>query len=575
MPRQNEAVAELLERIGDLLSLKGESPFRIRAYNEAARAIGAMTEDVDDLYQAGHLTEISGIGESLAAKIAEYLETGRLHYYEELRRQVPQAEADLLEVPSVGPARARLLFERLGIKGAGDLERAAQEHRLQELPGFGAKLEERIGREVMRVRQRARRMLLGMALPAAEEVVQLLRACPAVREIEPAGSLRRVRETIGDIDILVSSERPAEVADAFTALPIVKEILSKGPSRSSVLIAQDVQIDLRILAPDEYGSGLQYFTGSKDHNIALRSLAIRRGWKLSEYGLFDQEGRLIAGRTEGEIYQALGLQVIPPELRENRGEIEAAQQQHLPTLVEVGDVKGDLHVHTSWSDGHDPAERMVEASIARGYEYIALTDHSRALKVAHGLSVERVHEQRRLIDQLNERYAPFRILHGTEVDVLPDGELDYPDEVLAEFDIVTASVHRALGQPAERMTARIVRALRNPYVDVLNHPTGRLLLRRAAYDVDMKAIMQAARENGVALEIDGQPQRLDLDDIWSRQAQEAGLLLACNSDAHAVRHLEYMRYAVATARRGWVQPASILNCLPLQALLARLGRRSA
>src|SRR5579885_3416258 len=522
MSRRNEEVAALLENIAKLLALKGEDPFRIRAYDEAAHSVSARSDDVEDLHRAGRLEEIPRVGPSIAAKIAAYLDSGRSAYYEELKRQIPVAAADLLEVPGIGPARAQLLHERLGISSLLELEQAAREQKLRALPRFGPKLEERIAREAARVAQRTRRLLLGVALPAAEEVVHLLRDHPAVEAVHPAGSIRRGRETIGDIDILVASDQPAAVIDAFAALPLAKEMLARGPTRASILTRDNLQIDCRVIRPPEYGSALQYFTGSKDHNIALRAVAMSRGWKLSEYGLFDQRGGRVAGGDEDEVYRALGLDPMPPELRENRGELAAAAQHRLPKLVALGAVRGDLHAHTDWSDGHDSAERMVEAAIARGYEYLALTDHSRSLGVAGGLSVERLREQHRLIERLNERYAPFRVLHGAEIDILPNGELDYPDEVLAELDLVTVSVHSSFRQPGARMTARITRALRNPYVDVLNHPSGRLLLRRPAHQADIEALIRVAAETGVALEIDGQPDRRDLDDGWARRATAAG-----------------------------------------------------
>jgi DNA polymerase (family 10) len=571
MPRRNEEIARLLEQIAKLLALTGGDPFRIRAYTEAARNISAMSEDVAVFHEAGRLDEIPGVGPSIAAKVGEYLDTGRCSYYEELKRQSPVTAADLLEVPGIGPARARILTQRLHISSLPDLEQAVRQHQLRTVPGFGQKLEERIAREVERVTQRTSRMLLGVALPAAEDIVDALRHHPAVQAIEPAGSIRRMKETIGDIDLLVASERPAEVMAAFTSLPIVKEVLAEGITKCSVLTRESLQIDLRSVAPDEYGSALQYFTGSKDHSIALRSLAMSHGWKLSEYGLFDAHGQRLAGRTEHDIYEALGLEWIAPELRENRGEIEAATVHRLPHLVTVADIRGDLHVHTDWSDGHDPPERMVEAAIARGYQYMAFTDHSPSLHIAHGLSIERVRQQHELIQRLNERYAPFRVLHGTEVDIRADGDLDYPEDVLAIFDAVTASVHTTFDLSREDMTKRIVRALRNPYVTLLGHPTGRILLGRSGYDVDLDVVVRVAVEQGVALEVNGQPERLDLDDIWARRAVEAGARLACQSDAHSARQLEYMRYAVATARRGWVEPQHVLNTQPLDCLVAPLG----
>jgi DNA polymerase (family X) len=572
MNSRNNEVTQLLTSIAQLLAVKGETPFRIRAYTEAAQHINTMSEHVVDLYQAGRLKDIPGVGSSIAAKIAEYLGTGHSTYYEQLKQQIPSEAVELLEVPGIGPERAHLLYKQLGVTTVPELQQAAEAHKLRDLPGFGKTLEAKIALEAARVAQRTRRMLLGAALPVAEEVARLLRDHPAVEAVDPAGSLRRMNATIGDIDILVATSRAEAVVEGFTRLPIVQEVLAKGPTRPSILTRAHVQVDLRVIVPDEYGSALQYFTGSKAHNIALRSLVMARGWKLSEYGLFDQHGQRIVGRAEQEIYQALDMDWMPPELRENRGEIEAALQHRLPDLVEEGNVCGDLHVHTNWSDGYDSPERMVEAAIARGYQYLAISDHSPTLRVAHGLSADRVREQLRLIDRLNERYAPFRVLHGTEVDILPDGELDYPDSVLAEFDIVTASVHSAFGLSREQMTARILRALRHPYVNILGHPTGRLLLQRPGYEVDLELVLQEAAEHGVALEIDGEPDRLDLDDIWSRRAKEMGALLVCDSDAHSAQQLAYMRYAIAAARRGWIEPANVLNTLPLEALLAYLRR---
>ncbi|MCX7622584.1 MAG: DNA polymerase/3'-5' exonuclease PolX [Thermomicrobium sp.] len=557
--RRNEEVALLLENIAELLKIKNENPYRIRAYETAAQNIRALEEDIAELAARGKLDEIPGVGQAIAAKIQEYLETGRLQFYEELKREVPIQAVDLLEVPGIGPARAHLLYEKLGITTIQQLLEAAQAHKLCKLPGFGEKLEERIAREAARLMQRTKRLLLGVALPVAEAVVEALRQVPAVREIDPAGSLRRMKETIGDIDILVGSERPQEVVDTFIRLPMVKEVLAVGPTRPSILTREDLQVDLRVVHPDEYGSALLYFTGSKEHNIALRTLVQERGWKLSEYGLFDESGERLASRTEHEIYALLGMDWIPPELRENRGEIQAALAHRLPKLVEQREIRGDLHAHTDWSDGHDSLERMVQAAVARGYEYLVISDHSPSLTVARGLTPERLREQRRLIDELNERYAPFRILQGAEVNIHPDGSLDYPDEVLAELDVVIVSVHSAFDMPSERMTERVVRALSNPHVDILGHPTGRLLNARLPYEIDLDAVLDAAAEYGVAIEVNGQPDRLDLPDIWVQRAIARGIVIACTSDAHSTRQLDNMRWSVATARRGWAEARHVLN----------------
>ncbi len=565
--RRNEEVALLLENIAELLMLKNENPYRIRAYTTAAQNIRALDVDIEELARQSKLDQIPGVGKALAAKIEEYLETGKLQYYEELKREVPIQAVDLLEVPGIGPARAHLLYEKLGITTIQELLQAAEEHKLRHLPGFGEKLEERIAREAARLMQRTKRLLLGIALPVAEDVVAALRTVPAVKAIDPAGSLRRRKETIGDIDILVATDDPGTVVDAFIHLPIVKEVLAVGPTRPSILTREELQVDLRVVAPEEYGSALLYFTGSKEHNIALRSYAQERGWKLSEYGLFDESGTRLASRTEEEIYRLLDMDWIPPKLRENRGEIQAAREHRLPKLVEQHQIRGDLHAHTDWSDGHDSLERMVQAAMARGYEYLVISDHSPSLTVARGLTVERLRAQRALIREVNERVAPFRILHGAEVNIQPDGTLDYPDEVLAELDVVIVSVHSAFDMPIERMTERVIRALSNPHVDILGHPTGRLLNSRLPYEIDLDAVLDAAAEYGVAIEVNGQPDRLDLPDIWVQRAINRGITIACTSDAHSTRQLENMRWSVVTARRGWAEAHHILNTRPLPELL--------
>ena len=568
---RNSEVAQLLENVASLLEIREENPFRIRAYHEAARHIESMAEDIAKLHQEGRLREIPGVGESLAAKIDEYMRTGSLRYYEELKEQIAPGLGQLLEVPGVGPRRAKMIHEHLGITTIEQLRKAAEEHKLRTLPGIREKTEEKILREVQRLQERTRRLLLGVALPAAEQVVGMLKGHTAVQRIDPAGSIRRMKETIGDIDILAASHRPREVMAAFTSLPIVKEILLKGPTKSSVLVEGNLQIDLRVIKPDEYGAALQYFTGSKAHNIALRELAIRKGLKLSEYGVFDDRtGRRMGGASEGEVYRILGLEWIPPELREDHGEIEAALKGQLPKLIEEKDIRGDLHVHSDWSDGVDSLEAMIQAAQQRGYEYVAITDHSVGLGVAKGLTVERVREQWRLIDQLNVRYAPFRVLRGIEVNIRADGTLDYDDEVLRGFDIVTASVHSGFDQPREKMTARILRAIRNPVVHVFNHPRGRLLGKRAEYAVDLEAVIRSAAEGGTALEINSQPDRLDLDDVWARRAKQLRAKLVIDTDAHSANHLRFIRYGIATARRGWIEKPDVLNTLRLDRLLQRL-----
>ncbi len=575
---RNQEIAGLLEKIANLLEIKGESPYRIGAYREAARRIATMPDSIEEIHKQGRLREIPGVGESIAAKIDEFLRTGRLGYYEELRGQVEPGVTTLLEVPGIGARRAEQIHRELGVNNVPELIEAVRQHKLSAIPGIRRKLEEKILREAERAQQRSRRMLLGIALPAAEEVVSQLKKYAPVLRADPAGSIRRRKETIGDIDILIASNQPVEVMDQVASLPAIKEILAKGPSKTSVLTTGNLQIDVRVIKPEEYGSALQYFTGSKAHNISLRELAIRKGYKVSEYGIFDvKTGKRLGGEREEDIYRILGMQTPPPEIREDRGEIEAAQRGKLPKLVEEKDLRGDLHVHTDWSDGIDPPERVIEAAIQRGYQYIAITDHSQSLGVARGLSPERVREQRRLIDKLNEKYAPFRILHGIEVNIRSDGSLDYDDSVMSEFDLVTGSIHSGFAQSMEKITQRIISAIRSPYVHAINHPTGRLIDKRSPYAVDLEAVLRAAADTGTAVEINSQPDRLDLDDVWARRAIELGVRLTIDSDAHSASQLGFVRYGVATARRGWVERHHVLNCLTLRQLLSVLhkGRKAA
>jgi DNA polymerase (family 10) len=571
---RNQEVASMLEKIADLLETKGESTYRIGAYRTAARNIATLPHDIADDWQHGHLEDIPGVGTSIAGKIDEFLRTGRLGYLEDLQRQVAPGLASLLEVPGLGPRRIKTMHDALGISNLSELERAARQHRLTSLPGFGPKVEANILREIDRLSSRTRRLPLGVALPIAEEVVSLLSAHPAIVNLGVAGSIRRRRDTIGDVDIVAATDQPVTVIDAFTTLSVVRDVLEKGPTRASVLVGDNLQIDMRAIPPNTYGAALMYFTGSKEHNIALREIALQRGLRLNEYGLFDEQtGRRIAGLTEEETYAALGMPWIPPELRENRGEIEAALAGRLPCLITEQDLRGDLHVHTDWSDGVDTLEDMVAAARQRGYEYVVISDHSRGLGIARGLSVERMRAQRKLIENLNRRMSPFRVLHGVEVNIRRDGSLDYSSEILREFDVVTASVHGSFDQSEEKMTARVLAALRDPAVHILGHPHGRLLGKREGYALDLDAVILAARDLGVALEINSQPDRLDLDDLSARKAHEAGVLLAIDTDAHAVAQLGLISYGVSVARRAWAESTNVLNALPIEKLLAWLRHR--
>jgi DNA polymerase (family 10) len=573
---KNQQIGALLKRIGDLLEIKGESIYRVAAYREAARQIEHWPEDISQVAREGRLREIPGVGESISAKIEEYLKTGHIQYYEDLQRQINPEVVDLLQVPGLGPRKAQEINQKLGIHSVAELQAAAKAHKLSGLPGIGDKTEEKLLKEARRVQARSRRLLLDVALHAAEDIVALLRDHPAVQDIEPAGSIRRRQETIGDIDLLVSSKKPDAVMDAFTTLPLVREVLSKGSTRGSILNQDNLQIDLRVMDPSTYGAALQYFTGSKAHNIALRTFALSKGMSISEYGIFDTAtNKRLGGERESEIYERLGMQFIPPELREDRGELEAALDGRIPKLIDLTAIKGDLHVHTDWTDGISPITDMIDAAIELGYDYIAITDHSRSLGIARGLPIERLRQQQALIKMLNQKYTPFTILCGTEVDILKDGSIDFPNEVLETLDIVTASIHSGFSQSRETMTKRIITALENPYVDVLNHPTGRLLEKRPGFAVDLERVLRAAVRTGTVLEINASPDRLDLDDIWARRAKEMGIKLVISTDSHSTSQLDQMRFGVFVARRGWLEARNVINTGKVERLRHKHQRKSA
>jgi len=570
---RNTEVAQFLSNIADMLEIKGESPFRVRAYRDAARQIESLAEDVEDIQEQGRLTQIPGVGESIATKISEYLETGRSEYYEQLKKEINPGIATLLEVPGVGPSKARLFYEKFGIDSIEKLEEAAREHKLSTVPTIGEKTEQAILRGIERLRGRSGRTPLGIALPTALGVLEKVRQFPGVVKADLAGSLRRMRDTIGDLDLLCASHNPAQVMERFVTLSMVREVLAKGTTKSSIVTHDGLQVDLRVVKPEEYGAALQYFTGSKEHNIHLRSIAESQGFKVNEYGIFRvSDNERVAGTTEESMYETLGLQWIPPELREDRGELEAARRKMLPDLIEESDLKGDLHIHTNWSDGYSSAEEVIEAARERGFEYIALADHSVSMAFVRGLTPERIREQRKLIDELNSKFRDIRVLQGIEVNIRSDGTLDYDDEVLAEFDIVTASIHTGMAQSPEKMTERILRAVRNPHVDIIGHPTGRIIGKRDPYEIDLEAILRAAAETGTAMEINSQPDRLDLRDTDVRMAKDMGVMLAINTDSHRADQFRLLNYGVATARRGWLEEKDVLNALSLDGLLRWLRK---
>ena len=566
---KNLEIARAFDLIADLLELKGENPFRIRAYRRAAQNLGTLTKDVETLAAQGRLDEIPGIGPDLAGKIGEYLETGRMEALESLRREVPAGLADLMGVPGVGPKTAKLLHDRLKVTDLGQLETLARAGKLRGLPGIQAKTEQNLLKGIALVRRGQARMPLGRALPLAEEIANALARVRGVKRVEPAGSVRRRKETVGDLDILVTSTDPARVMDAFVRLPQVAEILEQGPTKASVRHREGIQVDLRVVEPATFGAALQYFTGSKEHNIRIREMAVKKRLKISEYGVFREPGgKRIAGATEEEVYAAVGLPWIPPELREDSGEIEAAQSRRLPTLVELNDIRGDLHCHTNATDGHHTVEALVAAARKRGYAYVLVSDHSRSTRIAGGLTADEALAHVERIRAIGRKQRGITVLAGSECDILPDGSLDYPDDVLAQMDLVVAAVHSRFKQPRAEMTRRICRALENPYVNVLAHPTGRLIGLREPYDVDLEQVFAAARRHGKAVEINCYPERLDLNDVHARRARELGVLLAINTDTHALDQLDTMRLGVATARRAWVGPAEVINTWSVDKLRA-------
>ena len=565
---RNLEIAKLFNEIADLLEIKDENVFKIRAYRRAAMNLESLTEEIESVAERGGLTDIAGIGKDLAAKIGQALETGRIEYLEELRKEIPRGVVELMEIPGVGPKTAKMLFETLRVDSVEKLEALAQEGKLLGLPGIKQKTIENILKGIQVVKRGRERMLLGRALPLAREIVQALEKLPQVKKISMAGSLRRMRETVRDFDLLITSTKPAKVMEAFIALPQVAEVLAHGETKATVRHREGIQMDLRVVEPECFGAALQYFTGSKDHNIRVRELASRKGLKVSEYGVFNEAtGRRIAGATEEEVYKAIGLPYMPPELREDTGEVEAALDGRLPDLLTLDDLRGDLHAHTNWSDGHHELETLVQVAHRKGYEYIIVSDHSRSSTVAGGLSEEKLLEQIGKIRALNKKYRNFRILTGSECDILADGRLDYSDRVLAQLDIVLCAVHSRFKQGRAEMTARIVKALSNPYVSILAHPTGRLIGERDPYDVDLEAVFAAAKQHGKAVEINAQPSRLDLNDHHARRAKDLGVKISIDTDTHFLDQLENMALGVATARRAWITKADVINTMPLGKLL--------
>ncbi len=571
---RNLEVAKILYEISSLLELKGENKYKVAAYMEAARRIENLAEDIEKLFREKRLHEIKGVGESISQKIAEYFTKGKITYLEELRKKIPPELLELEKIPGVGPKLAYRLYKELGIKDIDSLEKAAKEGRIRLLPRLGEKIEQNILEGIKQIKEKSERIPLGIALPIIEEILSFLSDNTSIKNITPAGSVRRRKETIGDIDILITTQDIERVNESLKKLPLLKDIIASGPTKTSITVEPGIQVDFRVVEEKCFGAALQYFTGSKAHNIKLRELALKRGLKINEYGIFRiEDNKRLGGEKEEDIYEILGLQFIPPELREDQGEIELASLNKLPSLVEEKDILGDLHSHTTWSDGANSLEEMVDSAYKFGYKYLVISDHSQALGVAGGLTPEKIEKQREKIFDLNKKYKDFKIIHSIEANILSDGSIDLPNTILEKFDLVIAGLHSGFKQSKEKITERLISAIKNPWVDIISHPTGRLINKRPAYEVDLEAILQVSKETGTILEINAQPDRLDLCDLDSKKAKEKyGLLFSIGTDAHDIRSFSLIRYGVYVARRAWLKKEDILNTYPWEEIKKKLKR---
>lgn len=574
MPKHNADIAAVFEEIADLLEIQGANPFRIRAYRNAARVVGELSQEISRLLEKGEdPTELPGIGDDLAGKIKEIVGSGHCSLLDRLHTELPPAITELLKIPGLGPKRVKTLYHDLDVQTLEQLYRAARDGRIRALPGFGEKTENNILQAIEAHANQTQRFKLAIAAQYAEALEKFLVAIPGVLKVTVAGSYRRMRETVGDLDILATASTAAtsQVVQRFTNYDEVAEILSAGPTRASVILKCGLQVDLRVVKEESYGAALHYFTGSKAHNIAIRRMAQKSGLKINEYGVFRDKAR-IAGETETSVYAAVGLSYIPPELRENRGEIAMARAGQLPQLVEQTDLRGDLHLHTKATDGHNSLREMARAALSNGFEYIAITEHSRRLAFTHGLDPLQLAQQCDEIDQLNTELKGITLLKSIEVDILEDGNLDLPDSALARLDMVVGAVHSSFNLSRAKQTERILRAMQHPYFTLLAHPTGRLIQRRAPYDVDMLRIIREARDRGCFLELNAHPERLDLLDTQCQMAKEEGVLISINSDAHSVYDFANLRFGIGQARRGWLEKHDVLNTRSLKELRLLINR---
>ncbi len=565
---KNQEIASVLYDIADIYEILNVE-WKPIAYRKAARAVESLSKELSEIYKEGGLKalmELPGIGRGIGGHIEELLTTGRDKEYEQMKKKIPKGISDLINVPGMGPKRAMILNKKLHISSMKQLEAAAKAGKIAKLAGFGKTSQENILKAIGLVQKGVERQIIGYAMPVVDDIIEKLRSLKEIKRISPAGSTRRMLETIGDVDILVTSSNPEKVMSFFTKMPNVMQILAKGPTKSTVILDTGLQVDVRVLKDEEYGSALQYFTGSKDHNVKLRGIAIQKGYKLSEYGMFNRKtNKRVAGRTEEEIYKKLGMDIMPPEMRENRGEIEAAIKHKLPKLVELKDIKGDFHMHSKHSDGMNTIQEMAEAAHKLGYDYIALSDHSKSEHVAHGMDEKRLKNYLKEIDEVNKRLkGKITILKSSEVDILPNGEMDFSDNILKQFDTVIGSVHSAFKSPEDKMTKRIISAIENEHVDIIGHPTGRLIHRREPYAVNIEKIAKSAADNNKVLEVNSYPDRADLKDIHIKSAIEKGAKIAIDTDSHATSHLKFMFVGVAQARRGWAEKKDVVNTMNLR-----------
>jgi DNA polymerase (family X) len=572
MPIHNHDIAAIFEQVADLLEIEDANPFRVRAYRNAARTVDSLSQSLADLVDRGEdLSALSGIGKDLAGKIKEIVATGSLKLLAELEARTPPELAEMMKIAGLGAKRVHLLHEKLGIKTAQDLKEAALAGKIKGIKGFGDKIEQQIKEGLGGITTEEKRFKLSRVEPVAQSLVEYLKGAPDVKEAIVAGSYRRRKETVGDLDILVTCSHSNAVMEAFVHYEDVEKVLARGDTKSSVVLRSGLQVDLRVVPEESYGAALHYFTGSKAHNIAIRQLGVKKGLKINEYGVFEGEKR-VAGKTEAEVFDLVDLPYIEPELRENRGEVEAAPKGKLPKLITLEAIKGDLHAHTKATDGRNTLEEMATAAQDRGYAYLAITNHSKRVSMAHGLNAADLAKEIAEIDRLNSKLKGLVVLKAIELDILADGKLDLPDEILQDLDLTVCSVHYNLNLSRDQQTERIMRAMDNPHFNILAHPTGRLINKREPYEVDLERLLAAAQERGCFMELDAQPDRLDLADIYCKLAKDMGVKLTIDTDAHSIRDLAFMRYGIDQARRGWLEPDDVLNTRPLKELRKLLKR---